>query len=480
MAFYFVVHLPRMYVPPNTDTIAALATAHGTAAIAVIRISGPQAFDVVERVFRSRSGKQKQLRHKPGHTAHFGTIVEGRQGEEVILDEVLVTIFKNPHSYTGEDSIEISCHGSVFIQQQLLQLLYRNGCRPAQPGEFTLRAFLNGKFDLSQAEAVADLIASQSGAAHQVAMQQMRGGFSTKIQILREELMNFASLIELELDFSEEDVEFANRDELRQLLWKIQRLIQRLIDSFEVGNVIKNGIPVAIVGKPNAGKSTLLNALLEEERAIVSDIPGTTRDTIEDEITIDGVLFRFIDTAGLRSTTDTIESIGVSRSFEQIRQSAIVIYLFDVHEMTRAELVPALDEVKSHINGAQLLVIGNKIDKEDIATAQREFAEFETLFISAKEKYGIDDLQQKLVSLFDSRTVNITETIVTNARHADALRRTNGAIERIINGLSISIPGDLLAQDIREALVYLGEITGTQITSDDLLGNIFGKFCIGK
>jgi tRNA modification GTPase len=469
-----------MYVPPNSDTIAALATAHGSAAIAVIRLSGPQSFDVVESVFRSKNGKPKALRSKPGYTAHFGIITEGNDTEQLILDEVLVTIFKAPHSYTGEDSIEISCHGSIFIQQQLLQLLYRKGARPAQAGEFTLRAFLNGKFDLSQAEAVADLIASQSGAAHQIAMQQMRGGFSGKIQILRQELMDFASLIELELDFSEEDVEFANRDDLRQLLWKIQRLVQRLIDSFEVGNVIKNGIPVAIVGKPNAGKSTLLNALLEEERAIVSEIPGTTRDTIEDEITIDGVLFRFIDTAGLRSTTDVIESIGVSRSFEQIRQSAIVIYLFDIHEMTRAELIPALDEVKNHISDAQLLVVGNKIDKEDINAAQKEFSEFDTLFISAKEKYGIDDLRQKLVSLFDSRTVNVTETIVTNARHADALRRTNSAVERIINGLSQQVPGDLLAQDIREALVYLSEITGQQITSDDLLGNIFGRFCIGK
>jgi tRNA modification GTPase len=469
-----------MYVPPNSDTIAALATAHGSAAIAVIRLSGPQSFDVVESVFRSKNGKPKALRSKPGHTAHLGIITEDSGSEQFILDEVLVTIFKAPHSYTGEDSIEISCHGSIFIQQQLLQLLYRKGARPAQAGEFTLRAFLNGKFDLSQAEAVADLIASQSGAAHQIAMQQMRGGFSGKIQILRQELMDFASLIELELDFSEEDVEFANRDDLRQLLWKIQRLVQRLIDSFEVGNVIKNGIPVAIVGKPNAGKSTLLNALLEEERAIVSEIPGTTRDTIEDEITIDGVLFRFIDTAGLRSTTDVVESIGVSRSFDQIRQSAIVIYLFDMHEMTRAELIPALDEVNSHISGAQLLVVGNKIDKEDISAAQKEFAEFDTLFISAKEKYGIDDLRQKLVSLFDSRTVNVTETIVTNARHADALRRTNSAIERIINGMSQQIPGDLLAQDIREALMYLSEITGQQITSDDLLGNIFGRFCIGK
>lgn len=464
-----------MYPINRTDTIAALATAHGTAAIAILRLSGPNSIAITEKIFRSASGQLKTLTNQPSHTVHYGIIQEG----DVILDEVLVTLFKAPHSYTGDESIEISCHGSLFIQQQLLQVLLRHGARLAQPGEFTLRAFLNGKLDLAQAEAVADLIASQSGASHQVALQQMRGGFSSKIKILREELINFASLIELELDFSEEDVEFANRDDLRQLLFKIQRIIQRLIDSFEVGNVIKNGIPVAIVGKPNSGKSTLLNALLDEERAIVSDIPGTTRDTIEDEISIDGVLFRFIDTAGLRNTTDIIESIGVSRSFEQIRQSSIVIYLFDMLEMTRAELELALKEVKDHLNEAQLLVVGNKIDKEDVNAAQREYSSFDTLFISAKEKYGLDDLKQKLVSLFDSRTVHISETIVTNARHADALRRTNQAIERTLNGLALKMPGDLLAQDIREALYFLGEISGT-VSSEELLGTIFGRFCIGK
>lgn len=457
------------------DTIVALATAHGTAAIAVVRLSGPAAFSITESVFRGRNGKPKKLAHLPSHTAHFGTVGE----EDIVLDEVLVTLFKNPRSFTGEDVAEISCHGSIFIQQQLVQLLVRHGARLAKPGEYTLRAFLNGKFDLSQAEAVADLISSQSAASHQVAMEQMRGGFSSRIKVLRENLLNFASLIELELDFSEEDVEFANRDDLKKLLYTIHRLVQRLVDSFEVGNVIKNGIPVAIVGKPNAGKSTLLNALLEEERAIVSEIPGTTRDTIEDEITIDGVLFRFIDTAGLRDTTDVIESIGVSRSLETVRQSAIVIYLFDVREMTSRALQMALDELQKSISGAQLLIVGNKIDKKDIAEIQKEFSGFDILYLSAKEKLFIDDLKAKLVSLFDSRTVNVTETIVTNARHVEALRHTGSAVQRIIDGISSNIPGDLLAQDIREALMHLGEITG-EITTEDLLGNIFGKFCIGK
>jgi tRNA modification GTPase len=457
------------------DTIAALATAHGTAAIAIVRISGPKALALTEQIFRTKSGKPVTLSDKPSHTIHFGVI----QNEDVILDEVLVSIFRAPHSFTGEDSVEISCHGSIFIQQQLLSLLVKKGARLANPGEFTLRAFLHGKFDLSQAEAVADLIASQSATSHQVALEQMRGGFSSKIRILREHLVNFASLIELELDFSEEDVEFANRDDLKKLLYTIQRLVQRLIESFEVGNVIKNGIPVAIVGKPNAGKSTLLNALLEEERAIVSEIPGTTRDTIEDEITIDGILFRFIDTAGLRDTTDVIESIGVSRSVETMKTSAIVLYLFDVRELTSRELQIALDDLKAHLNGSQLLVVGNKIDKKDISDIQQEFAGFDALFISAKEKLYIDDLKQKLVSLFDSRTVHVKETIVTNARHVESLHHTSSAIQRTLDGLNNNVTGDLLAMDIREALHHLGLITG-EITTDDLLANIFGKFCIGK
>jgi tRNA modification GTPase len=457
------------------DTIVALATAHGTAAIAVLRLSGTSAFSITEKIFRNANDKPVSLLSKESHTAHFGRIYNG----EILLDEVLVTIFKNPKSFTGEDIVEISCHGSIFIQQQLLQLLVRNGARMAEPGEFTLRAFLNGKFDLSQAEAVADLIASQSAASHQVAMDQMRGGFSARIRTLRENLIDFASLIELELDFSEEDVEFADRDDLKKLLYTIQRLILRLVDSFEVGNVIKNGIPVAIVGKPNAGKSTLLNALLDEERAIVSEIAGTTRDTIEDDITIDGILFRFIDTAGLRDTNDVIENMGVSRSLEKVQQSAIVLYLFDVREMTSRELQLALDEIAKYRQTAQLLLVGNKIDKRELDEIQKEFADHEVLYLSAKEKLYIDDLKQKLVSLFDSRTVNVTETVVTNARHVEALRHTGVAIQRTIDGLNTNIPGDLLAQDIRQALYYLGTITG-EISTDDLLVNIFGKFCIGK
>lgn len=461
----------------QNDTIAALATAHGTAAIAVLRLSGPQAIAITEAIFRDKKQQPKTLSDKPANTVHFGLVVEN----DVILDEVLVTLFRAPHSYTGEDVVEISCHGSIYIQQQLLQLLVSHGARLAQAGEFTLRAFLNGKFDLSQAEAVADLIASGSGASHQMAMHQMRGGFSAQIKVLRQSLIDFASLIELELDFSEEDVEFADREDLRALLLKIQKLVQRLIDSFAVGNVIKNGIPVAIVGKPNAGKSTLLNALLNEERAIVSEIPGTTRDSIEDEITIDGVLFRFIDTAGIRTTADIIESIGVQKTFEKLQQSAIVIYLFDVHTVTNRELGELLPDVKSRLpEGAELLLVGNKIDTEDLNYIQKEFEAFEGIFfISAKDSNYVDELKRKLVALFDNRTMNVTETIVTNTRHVEALRHANSAIVKALDGLNNGISGDLLALDIRQALHYLGEITG-EITTEDLLGNIFGRFCIGK
>jgi tRNA modification GTPase len=350
----------------------------------------------------------------------------------------------------------------------------------ATQGEFTLRAFLNGKLDLSQAEAVADLISSNSATSHQVAMQQMRGGFSNKIKLLRQNLIDFASLIELELDFSEEDVEFADRSDLKNLVTSIQRIVQRLIDSFEVGNVIKNGIPVAIVGKPNAGKSTLLNALLNEEKAIVSEIPGTTRDVIEDEISIDGVLFRFIDTAGIRETTDIIESIGVERAYEQIKLSSIAIYLFDVHEITPNELKQIVSEIEPHLHNSQLVLVANKIDKEDMEYTYREFAEFKNMiFISAKEQTGIDELKKHLVTLFDNSTVNVTETIVTNARHVEALRHTNSALIKVLEGLNSNVSGDFLAMDIRQALHHLGTITG-EISSDDLLTNIFSRFCIGK
>lgn len=460
----------------NKDTIVALATPQGIGAIGIIRVTGQNALTIANTLFASKSLKKIDLASKPSHTVHFGVIYDG----EMIIDEVLITIFKAPKSYTGENSAEISCHGSAFIQQTILQLLIKNGARMAQHGEFTLRAFLNGKFDLSQAEAVADLISSNSASSHQIAMKQMRGGFSSKIKLLRQNLIDFASLIELELDFSEEDVEFADRKDLKTLVVSIQRIVQRLIDSFEVGNVIKNGIPVAIVGKPNAGKSTLLNVLLEEDRAIVSEIPGTTRDVIEDEIVIDGVLFRFIDTAGIRDTTDIIESIGVSKTFEQIKLSSIAIYLFDAHEITSSELTVIVDDLKSHLHNSHLILVANKIDKEDVEYIKNEFRQFpEMLFVSAKERINIDELKQRLISLFDSRTVNVTETIVTNARHAEALRHTNTSLLRVLEGLNNNVTGDFLAMDIRQALHYLGTITG-DITTDDLLSNIFSRFCIGK
>ncbi|MGZ3920769.1 MAG: tRNA uridine-5-carboxymethylaminomethyl(34) synthesis GTPase MnmE [Bacteroidia bacterium] len=464
-----------MHHEPN-DTIVALATAHGSAAIAVIRLSGPKAFDIVEPFFYSREHKKKKLKGKASHTAHFGLIIH----QDVIIDEVLVTIYKGLNSYTGQDSVEISCHGSLFIQQQLLKLFLSAGARMAQPGEFTMRAFLNGKLDLSQAEAVADLIASNSAISHQVAMQQMRGGFSNKIRLLRENLIDFAALIELELDFSEEDVEFANRQDLKDLISKIISVINKLVNSFDVGNVIKNGIPVGIVGKPNAGKSTLLNVLLEEDRAIVSDIPGTTRDTIEDEMTIDGVLFRFIDTAGIRTTSDVIEQIGVNKALEVIRKSAIVIYLFDSHEISSGDLKMEINLLKDHIGNSQLVLVANKIDSENDSDLKAEFSEYpEMIFISAKHLQNIDQLKQKLVQLFDTRTIDATDTIVTNARHANSLRNAEKALAKVNEGLNNNIAGDLLALDIRYALEELGSITG-QVTNEDLLDSIFTRFCIGK
>jgi tRNA modification GTPase len=460
----------------NNDTIAALATPHGSGAIAVIRLSGSNSISIIEKVFYTKSVKPKKLINKNSHTAHFGLIVEN----DVIIDEVLVTIFKSPHTYTGEEIVEISCHGSIFIQQQILQILFKHGARPAQPGEFTLRAFLNGKLDLSQAEAVSDLIASNSATSHQVAMQHMRGGFSNKIAVLRENLLNFASLIELELDFSEEDVEFADRTDLKNLVTTILAIIEKLISSFEVGNVIKNGIPVAIVGKPNAGKSTLLNVLLDDDRAIVSEIPGTTRDTIEDELIIDGVLFRFIDTAGIRTTTDVIEQIGVNKAFEVIKKSAIVIYLFDTHELSRGDLEIEINVIKDHIGSSQLLVVGNKIDFENIEDLKKEFYDVPNiLFISAKEQQNIKQLKDTLVSLFDTRTVNTTDTIVTNSRHVNSLNNAQHALLKVKEGLDKNIQSDFLALDIRYALNALSEITG-QVHSDDLLENIFSRFCIGK
>ena len=460
----------------TNDIIVALATAHGSSAIAIIRLSGPEVLNIVEPFIYSKTLKKISLKNKPSHSVNFALIVF----QDNIIDEVLITLFKNPNSYTGQDSIEISCHGSPFIQQKLLQLFLSQGARMANAGEFTLRAFLNGKLDLSQAEAVSDLIASNSALSHQFAMQQMRGGFSTKINQLRQNLINFASLIELELDFSEEDVEFANRDDLKKLISTIYSVIEALIQSFELGNVIKNGIPVTIIGKPNAGKSTLLNVLLEEDKAIVSEIAGTTRDIIEDEMIIDGVMFRFIDTAGLRVTSDAVEQIGLNKAFEAIKKSAIVIYLFDAHELTAGDLVLELQKIEEHLVSTQVIVVANKIDIETLNDLKNEFIDFpEMIFISAKKQLNINELKNKLLSLFDARTVSATDTIVTNARHASSLTNANLALKKVLEGLHNNIVPDLLALDIRYALNEIGLITG-EVSNEDLLNNIFSKFCIGK
>ena len=460
----------------TNDIIVALATAHGSSAIAIIRLSGPEVLNIVEPFIYSKTLKKISLKNKPSHSVNFALIVF----QDNIIDEVLITLFKNPNSYTGQDSIEISCHGSPFIQQKLLQLFLSQGARMANAGEFTLRAFLNGKLDLSQAEAVSDLIASNSALSHQFAMQQMRGGFSTKINQLRQNLINFASLIELELDFSEEDVEFANRDDLKKLISTIYSVIEALIQSFELGNVIKNGIPVTIIGKPNAGKSTLLNVLLEEDKAIVSEIAGTTRDIIEDEMIIDGVMFRFIDTAGLRITSDAVEQIGLNKAFEAIKKSAIVIYLFDAHELTAGDLVLELQKIEEHLISTQVILVANKIDIETLNDLKNEFIDFpEMIFISAKKQLNINELKNKLLSLFDARTVSATDTIVTNARHASSLTNANLALKKVLEGLNNNIVPDLLALDIRYALNEIGLITG-EVSNEDLLNNIFSKFCIGK
>lgn len=463
--------------PLNTDTIAALSTPPGTGAIAVIRISGKDTFSICSKIFRKTKTKQLwDVTKFDSHTAHHGEIVYNN----IVIDEVVLTVFKAPHSYTGENVAEISCHGSKYIQEQLLHLLIKHGARLANAGEFTLRAFLNGKLDLLQAEAVADLIASHSATSHHVAMQQMRGGFSGKIKVLRDHLTNFASLVVLELDFPEEDVEFASREELKKLIDSIQNVIGKLIKSFELGNVIKNGVPVCIAGRPNAGKSTLLNALLDEDRAIVSDVPGTTRDTIEDEIVIEGVRFRFIDTAGLRHSTDTIEMAGIDRTYRAMKQASIVIYLFDVHELSASDLQKEIEEIKQYINGAELILAGNKIDKEDADYIRKEFSHFKNiLFISSKEKQNLHALKERLLNIFDEKANNIPETILTNARHVEALEKTSEALTRVQEALDKKVSGEFLASDIRIALHHLGTITG-EISTDDLLQNIFSKFCIGK
>jgi tRNA modification GTPase len=460
-----------------TDTIVALATPSGAGAVAIIRMSGKDAIAIASEVFQSVSGKD--ISKQKTHTIHLGTIVDGTK----IYDQVLVSIFKNPNSYTGEDVIEISCHGSTFIQQQIIQLLLRKGCRMAQAGEFTLRSFLNGKMDLSQAEAVADLISSDNEASHQIAMQQMRGGFSSEISKLREELLNFASLIELELDFAEEDVEFADRTQFHELLNRIEFVLKRLIDSFAVGNVIKNGIPVAIVGEPNVGKSTLLNALLNEERAIVSDIAGTTRDTIEDELVIEGIGFRFIDTAGIRETKDVVESIGIKKTFEKIEQAQLVLFLVDSSQLSDnslASLKSEIEQIKNKYPSKTLLVLFNKMDLMSSELVKNINSEISNaLLISAKEKIGIEDLKNQLLSFVNTGALRNNETIITNTRHYDSLLKALEEIQKVKFGLQSNLPSDLMAIDIRQALYYFGEITG-EVTNDELLGNIFANFCIGK
>lgn len=461
------------------DTIIALATPSGSGAIAIIRLSGPNAIQLAQAQFKSVSGKL--LSKQKTHTIHLGHIIDANK----IVDEVLVSVFKNPNSYTGEDVVEISCHGSHYIQQQIIQLFLRSGCRMATPGEFTLRAFLNGKLDLSQAEAVADLITSDNEASHQIAMQQMRGGFSSEIAKLREELLNFASLIELELDFAEEDVEFADRTQFRDLVERIGFVLKRLIDSFAVGNVIKNGIPVAIVGEPNVGKSTLLNALLNEERAIVSEIAGTTRDTVEDEISIGGMGFRFIDTAGIRETKDVVESIGIKKTFEKIDQAHVVIYLFDASAYIKDsnKFQVEIEKIKNKYPQKPLIIIANKIDKlseEDILQLTTHNPQLATLqLLSAKTGIGVEDLKDTLLSFVNTGALKNNDTIVTNSRHYDSLQKALEEIIKVKQGLDSGLSGDLLAIDIRQALYYFGEITG-QVTNDELLGNIFANFCIGK
>ena len=459
------------------DTILAIATPAGAGAIALIRLSGYEAISLVDAAFYSGGKTKKNLKTCKSHTLHFGTLQDG----ENILDEVLVSIFRNPHSFTGEDVVEISCHGSVYIQQKILKYFLMHGARLAQPGEFTLRAFLNGKMDLSQAEAVADLIAADSASSHRLAMNQLRGGFGNEITELREKLIHFASLIELELDFAEEDVQFASREALMETVQNLQVVIQKLVNSFEVGNVLKNGIPVVIAGQPNVGKSTLLNALLNEERAIVSEFAGTTRDTIEEEIVLGGVKFRFIDTAGIRETTDAIEKIGVEKTFEKMRQSPVVIFLFDVTEITATALENQLMELKTELSpGFRIIPVGNKIDGKELSALEKEFKDIPSiLFISAKQKTNLFSITDTLTSLVQTGVLEGKDTVVTNARHANALRKTSEALTRVHEGLLNQVTNDFIAGDLRHALHYLGEITG-QISSDDLLENIFSKFCIGK
>ncbi len=449
------------------DTIIALATAQGISAIAVIRLSGKGAIALTQKVFHG-----KNLLEQASHTLHFGLIKDG----EKTIDEVLVSLFKEPNSFTKENAVEISCHGSPVIVKEIVKVFLKNGARLAEPGEFTKRAFLNGRFDLAQAEAVADLINAETDNARQAALNQMRGGFSNEIKHLREELIHFASLIELELDFGDEDVEFAKREDLKGLIKKIQSYLVSLIQSFDQGNVIKNGIPTVIAGRPNAGKSTLLNTLLNEERAIVSEIPGTTRDVIEDEMILGGIAFRFIDTAGLRETRDVIEAMGVERTREQMRKASLILYLFDLSNTSEQEIESEVEGLKEL--GIPYFKVGNKMDKADPALISR-LEKDNFIFISASNKTNIPLLKESVLSRFQVKNVKQGDVLVTNLRHYQNLLQTNESLERVLQGMDKSVTGDFLAMDIRQALHYLGEITG-EITTDDLLANIFSRFCIGK
>jgi len=463
----------------RSETICAIATPSGSGAISIIRISGDRAFSFIEGIFKSGKS-EKSLKNQKSGTVHYGVIKDGDE----LIDEVLVALFKNPNSYTGEDSVEISCHGSIFIQQRILQLLIKNGARHAQPGEFTQRAFLNGKIDLSQAEAVADLIASSSAASHKIAINQIRGGFSKELNQLRDKLIDFISLIELELDFSEEDVEFANRDQLQELLSKVKLKIQTLIKSFKLGNVIKHGVPVAIIGEPNVGKSTLLNALFNEDKAIVSEIAGTTRDAIEDVLNIEGVLFRFIDTAGLRETDDTIESLGIEKTIQKIQLADIIILIVEPTNNWQTIVQQIKHTVDNyHIIDQKLIVMINKIDKtileeSTIESLKIQLPDIPFILASAKSKINIGQLKNLLKESYQIGNLE-NDPVVSNIRHFEALTNASEALERVEEGLKTGVTGDFLAMDIRQVMHYIGEITG-QISNDEILGNIFKNFCIGK
>ncbi|WP_258105025.1 tRNA uridine-5-carboxymethylaminomethyl(34) synthesis GTPase MnmE [Marinoscillum sp. MHG1-6] len=449
------------------ETIVALATPAGIGAIGVIRVSGPETFTIVNRVF-----KGKDISKAASHTIHFGTI---RNGDHII-DEVLVSLFRAPNSFTREDVIEISCHGSNYIIQQLINLLLKEGCQLAKPGEFTQRAFVNGRFDLAQAEAVADLIAAENESMHDAAMSQMRGGFSLEIKQLREKLVHFASMIELELDFSEEDVEFASRDDLKSLIYELKKVIFKLTESFALGNAIKNGIPTVIAGKPNAGKSTLLNALLNEEKAIVSDIPGTTRDVIEDVINVDGIAFRFVDTAGIRTTEDHVEAIGVERTHARMKDASVILYMIDLKSDNLHDLDTQLEYLEEL--GVPYLLIGNKMDQAQ-PELKTKLEEHKGLLISASQKENLENLKEALKTLVSLDSFKTGNTVVTNLRHYESLRQTDLALDDVLTGIDNQVTNDFVAMDIRNALHHLGLITG-EITTDDLLENIFSKFCIGK